>query len=280
MPDIQALLKRKDGWFTDELSRQLSGSIANGLSRTLGKPEGTPTLRLSGMGDKCPRALWHSIHAPELAEPLPSWATLKFAFGDVIEALAINLARAAGHDVQGEQDELELDGIKGHRDCVIDGAVVDIKSCSGRQYLKYKQKTAAQNDGFGFLSQLDGYAVASASDPLVTVKDKAYILAIHKELGHVCLYEHVVRPGSIRQRIAEYKSVVAHEHPPECTCETRPYGSSGNIALSSRASYNAFKWCCFPELRCFIYSDGPVYFTTIRRLPDVPEVNRLGQIIR
>ncbi len=280
VPDIQDLLKRKDSWFTDELCRGLSGQLAQSLPKTLGRTERTPALRLSGMGDRCPRALWHSIHTPNEAEPLPPWATFKFAFGDMIEALAIQLARAAGHHVVGEQDELELDGIKGHRDAVIDGCLVDVKSCSGRQFLKYKQKTIEQSDGFGFLSQLDGYTVASASDPLVLVKDKGYILAIHKELGHICLYEHKVRHEHIKSRVAAYKEFVGRSIPPDCTCGTRTHGASGNVQLDVRASYEPFKFCCFPNLRTFIYADGPVYLTTVRRIPDVPEVNKAGEIIR
>lgn len=280
VPDIQDILKRKDGWFTAELAEKYSKAIAAGAYQQFNKTLEPPRLRLSGMGTRCPKALWHSIHTPAEAEPLPAWAEFKFAFGDLIEALAIQLAKAAGHEVTGEQDELELDGIKGHRDAVIDGAVVDVKSCSSRQFIKYKQKTIEQNDGFGFLSQLDGYAVASADDPLVTIKDKAYILAIHKELGHVCLYEHRVRSDSIRQRVAECKRVVGRNTPPTCTCGTVKHGASGNVRLDVRASYEPFKYCCNPNIRCFLYSDGPVYLTEVRRLPDVIEVNRAGQIIR
>ena len=48
-----------------------------------------------------------------------------YAFGHMIEGLAIGLAKASGHEVLGEQDEIYVDGIRGpHRDCVIDGCVV------------------------------------------------------------------------------------------------------------------------------------------------------------
>src|SRR6266849_6159935 len=40
------------------------------------------------------------------------------------------MAKAAGHEVLGEQDELTLDGVVGHRDCVIDGCIVDVKTTS------------------------------------------------------------------------------------------------------------------------------------------------------
>ena len=242
-----------------------------------------PTLRLSQMGPKCPRALWYSIHHPELAEPLPPQAKIKYAFGHMIEALAIELAKRSGHTVTGEQDELVVDGIKGHRDCVIDGAVVDVKSTSSLSFNKFKDGTLKDNDSFGYLDQLDGYVVGSLDDPLVTVKDRAYILAVDKQLGKLALYEHIVREQSIRSRIQEYKRIVARPTPPDCGCGTIADGESGNIKLDLQASYSAYKHVCFPNVRTFLYSNGPRFLTRVEKRPYdtkkkqyIPEVNKEG----
>lgn len=224
------------------------------------------------MGPKCPRALWYSIHHPERAEPLPPWAEIKFAYGHIIEALAITLAKASGHHVVGEQDVLELDGIRGHRDCVIDGCTVDVKSTSSIGFQKFKLPDYSVVDSFGYLDQLDGYVVAAADDPLVQVKDRGYILAIDKTLGHMHVYEHRVRPDQIKERISNYKEIVGERKAPACTCGTRPSGSSGNIELDIRASYSPYKYCCFPNLRTFIYEKGPRYLTKVVRTPDVKEI--------
>lgn len=231
------------------------------------------------MGPKCPRALWNSINRPDEAERLPPWAEFKYAYGHVIEAMAIGLARAANHNVEGEQDELCVDGIIGHRDCVIDGCVVDVKSSSSLGFAKFKDGSLATSDNFGYLDQLDGYLVGSNQDPLVKVKDKGYILAIDKTLGHMVLYEHVCRPERIRARIDSYKRIVQATQPPPCECKTRTVGSSGNIGLDVAASYSLQKWTCFPTLRCFLYASGPVYLTVVKRKPDVQEVNRYGETI-
>lgn len=279
VPDIQKLVTRKDGWFDEDLSRRLGLDIGTRLRMSFGERSQKPTLRLSGMGPRCPRALWYSIHHPELAEPLPPWAEVKFAFGHILEALAVELARAAGHDVKGEQDELVLDGIKGHRDAVIDGCIVDFKSCSQRAFDKLKTRAIKQDDSFGYLDQLDGYLVASADDPLVTVKDKAYLFGIDKTLGHMVLYEHEIRTLHIRRRVASYKKIVDLDVPPRCTCGTIPDGASGNIKLDVRASYDPFKYCCFPTLRTFLYAKGPVYLSTVVRVPDVPEITRYNRLV-
>jgi hypothetical protein len=236
-----------------------------------------PTLRLSQMGPRCPCALWYSIHHPELAEQLPPWAIFKYSYGHTIEQLAIALAKAAGHTVEGEQDELEVDGIKGHRDCVIDGCVVDVKSTTTLGFQKFKDGTIKENDPFGYLDQIDGYLVGSLQDPVVSVKDKGYLWAIDKTLGKMCIYEHRIRENSIRERIKYYTQIVRQSKSPACECGLVPDGKSGNVKLDTRASYSPYKYCCKPKLRTFLYAGGPVYLTHVARLPDVIEINREGK---
>lgn len=282
IPDIQDLLKRKDGWFDAELARTFSDDIASRVSAQLGVPGHQPTLRLSQMGARCPRALWYSIHHPDLREPLPPWAELKYVYGHILEALVLKLAKAAGHTVEGEQDEVVVDGIVGHRDAIIDGCLVDVKSSSSRGMEKFKNSSAsslAARDDFGYLEQLDGYLLGSSLHDILKVKDRGYILAIDKTLGHMELYEHRLREHSIRSRIREYKQIVALPSPPECNCGTKSEGQSGNVRLDTRASYSPYKYACFPNLRTFLYASGPVYLTKVVRKPDVTEVDRYGKVV-
>lgn len=285
VPDIYELVSKKDGWFTPEIATDFSGSISRRLSEQY-EPSGdgesnTPRrgLRLSQMGPRCPRALWYSIHHPELAEALPPWAEIKYSYGHILEGLCISLSKAAGHSVTGEQDAVYVDGIKGHRDCVIDGCIVDVKSASSISFNKFKDGSIKDNDSFGYLDQLDGYLVGSLQDPFVTVKDKGYLLAIDKTLGHMVLYEHTIREQSIRARIAAYKDIAARDTPPPCTCETVADGKSGNVKLGFKAAYSSYKFCCFPNLRTFLYASGPVYLTSVVRKPDVVEIDRNGKIV-
>lgn len=281
--DIQAQLKLK-GWVTPEISAELGREVAIRFEQQFNR-EHQASLRLSGMGLKCPCALWYSVHHPELAEELPPWAEFKYSFGHVIEAQAILLAKASGHEVTGEQDELVVDGVRGHRDCVIDGCIVDVKSASSISFNKFKSGAIAQSDDFGYLDQLDGYLVGSLDDPLVRTEDRAYILAIDKQLGHMCLYEHYIREKSIRERIATYKSIVARDKAPACTCGEVDDGKSGNVKLSTTAGYNRFKYCCKPHIRTFLYAEGPRYLTKVVRRPvrqdgtPIPEVDRHGNFI-
>ena len=283
IPDIRKLLEAKEGgWFSPELSNSFASEITTRLSGHFNPPERKPTLRLSQMGDKCPRALWYSIHHPELAEALPPWAMVKYAFGHVIEGLAIGLAKASGHEVLGEQDEIYVDGIRGHRDCVIDGCVVDVKSAASPSFKKFQDGTIAQNDLFGYLDQLDGYLLGSVDDPLVRNKDTAYLFAVDKQLGHMCLYEHKLTPDraeNYRRRVELYRSIVELDAPPKCTCGVQKDGASGNLKLDVKASYSPQKYTCFPELRTFLYAKGPVYLTKVVRKPDVVEIDKNGNVV-
>lgn len=237
-----------------------------GGHRTKGK------IRLSGLGFSCPRAFWFSIHHPELAEPYPPWVEIKLCYGHIVEDLVLQLAKLTGHSVTGEQDELILDGVIGHRDAVIDGCVVDVKSLTSRGIEAFRNKVVVHSDPFGYLLQLDGYTVASLLDPLVTVKNKAYILGVDKTLGHMVLYEHEVREQYVRERIDTLKGIATLHTPPACNCGTKAEGASGNISLDVRASYSPYKYQCFPKLRAFAYADGLKYLTKVVREPNVPEI--------
>lgn len=277
--DIYKIVGQKDGWFNEPIAQGFSRELGLKLVENLRPKDQAPSLRLSQMGDRCPRSLWASIHSPESAESLPPWARIKYTYGHILEALVIAMAKAAGHEVTGEQDELVVDGIVGHRDCVIDGCVVDVKSTSSFGFQKFKDRSIAKDDPFGYLYQLDGYLLGSASDPLVRVKDRGYLLAIDKTLGHMCLYEHKLREQSIRDRIRNYKEIIGTNSPPSCTCETVPDGRSGNIKLGTKASYSIYKHFCFPKLRTFLYANGPTYLTKVVRKPDVVEVDKHGKVV-
>lgn len=284
MKDIKNLIKDiyatvGTDWLDKAIADGFAKDLGSRLIETSRSKTQAPRLRLSQMGDKCPSQLWHSIHTPELAEPIKPWTQIKFTYGHILESLVISMAKAAGHEVVGEQDELILDGVVGHRDCVIDGYTVDVKSAGRLTFTKYKDGSLVHNDPFGYLDQLDAYIAASADDNLVRVKDRGYILAVNQELGHLALHEHELRYDHISRRVDEYKRIIARSHPPDCTCRSISDGNSGNQRLDVRGSYNPFKYCCKPHLRCFLYADGPRYLTVVKRKPDVPEVNKLGQII-
>jgi hypothetical protein len=270
----------RDQWFDELQSEEYCRQLGQAVHTSLTRQDEIPSLRLSAMGEKCPRSLWASIHAPSVQTKFRPQTKIIFHYGNVIEQLALALAKAAGHTVTGEQDELVLDGIVGHRDCIIDGCIVDVKSTTSRGMETFKQGRV-EEDIFlrSYLDQLDGYAVASLDDPLVTNHEFAYIWAIDKQLGHMYLHEHRIRPDHIRQRIEQYKSIVNKTEPPTCNCGTLVDSKSGNIRLDTKASYNPFKYFCHPKLRTFIVKGKPVDLVKVVVRPDGVEMSKDGLII-
>jgi hypothetical protein len=243
-----------------EFGRALGEKLANRIS----EEKGPPTLRLSNLGTPCSRKLWYSINCHQLAEPLSPATRLKFLFGDILEELLLFLARAAGHSVVDEQKTVEVNGVVGHIDAIVDGELVDCKSASTYSFNKFKDHTLGQDDAFGYLTQLGSYRSAVGGS-------RAHFLAIDKTLGHVTL-DTWEDDGTDYSKLADdARTVLALPHPPERAYADVPEGKSGNRKLGVACSYCAFKDTCWPGLREYHYARGPVYLTHVAREPRVSE---------
>ena len=223
---------------------------------------------MSNVG-KPDRQLWYEVNDPGGGEPLPASAHIKFMYGDLQEQLLILLAKLAGHDVQYEQDTIEVDGIKGHLDCIIDGYVVDVKSASRFAFPKFSKGTLLEpgNDSFGYIGQLAGYVHAK------TPGQKGYFFAVNKDLGHLALLEvpaERLAEYDIPERIDYAKKMVQGPIPERCYPDKED-GKSGNRILDVGCSYCSRKFQCWPDLRTYYYSTGPKYFTVVQKPPKVKE---------
>ena len=230
---------------------------------------------MSSMGTPCTRKLWYSVNQPDDGEPLPTSARVKFLYGDILESFLISLAIAAGHRVEGLQGVLEIAGIKGHRDCVIDGVTVDVKSASPFGFNKFKSGGLRGDDPFGYISQLSSYVYAGRDDPVVTDKTHGAFLAIDKVGGHICLdmYDLTEEMENKEEEFEDIKVMVTQEVP-DRTFEPIPDGKSGNTKLGVNCSYCDYNKVCHPDLRTFLYSAGPRFLIDVVKLP----MNKYGPI--
>ena len=273
IPDIYAVIEGKGGWdatITEYLSTEIS-KIAEVRFSEEQKQRGY--LSMSSLGTPCQRKLWYQVNQPEDAIPLGAKTLGNFFYGDLIEALVLSLAKAAGHSVEGEQDTMEINGIKGHRDAVIDGMTVDVKSAAGRGMGKFYNNNLVNDDPFGYLSQLSSYVYAGKDDPLVLDKTHGAFLAVNKERFELALdiynFEEYL---TYKEEEVEYtKSMVAHPTPPDRLPDVPQSKTSPNRVLGVTCSYCPFKYECWPNLRMFQYAKGPVYMTQVIKTPDVPE---------
>jgi hypothetical protein len=144
---------------------QIVEDIRAALTRQfVDKLDNTFTLRMSNVG-RAYCQLWFDKNAPHKAIPHSTNFVMNMMMGDIIEAVFKGLLTQAGVAYSdGSRVTLDLGEYKIHGtpDIVIDGKVDDVKSASPWSFEnKFKSfQTLADNDSFGYLAQLAGYAKA------------------------------------------------------------------------------------------------------------------------
>lgn len=213
-----------------------------------------PALRMSNIGKPCSRALWYEITAKVEGETYSPQTRLKFMFGDIAEALILYLAKEAGHTVEDQQREIEIDGIKGHLDAVIDGELVDVKSASAYGMRKFKEATLPTDDPFGYISQISGYANALG-------KTSGTFLAFDKSSGELATYTHNDLENT-SERIASVSADMARTEPPDRAFETVLDRKDKRQKLGINCSYCSYKETCWADegLELKFRSGRPVFF--------------------
>lgn len=286
--DIYDLLENGKIEIDDSLIKKFAVRMGMLMKRRLEVPEGKENnktkgggfLRMSSIG-KPDRQVYYDVHrAPR--EKLRPNTFMKFMYGDVVEEVLLFLAEASGHKVEGEQEEIIIDGIKGHRDAVIDGTTVDVKSASRFGFRKFKDGSLSKDDPFGYIAQISGYTHAYGRDSKVNT-DVGAFLAIDKSQGHLAVLK-VPKSEQIdpEARIKHLKKVVERDEPPEKCYEPKPKGKAGNKILATGCQYCPFKHHCWSDanggqgLRTFLYSNKPTDFVEVVKEPRVPELDNTG----
>jgi hypothetical protein len=271
--DIYSLFKQKNAVdYFKALS--MADDVLDIVIRRLQAEDREQTLRMSNLG-RPDRQVWYDINGEEgQKEDLPPQASLKFLFGDLWEQVLLFLCEQAGHIVTHRQAEVEVQGIKGHPDAIIDGVVVDIKSCSSYAFKKFQNDTLRDDDAFGYIAQLAGYVHA-----LTPGKGGAF-LAVDKTTGEICLLKvsaEELQQYDIEAAATHKKEMIKGPIPERCH-EAVPDGKSGNLKLPVGCSYCGHKFKCWEDandgkgIRTFIYSTGPRFLVQVDREPDVYEV--------
>lgn len=268
--DIYGLFRDKPK-FHPERIEAFAKALAEKIQDRMEEEQGKPALRMSQLGAKCDRQLWYKINLPELAEALPPEAKIKFLFGDILEELLLFLAEEAGHTVTGRQKEVNVKGVPGHIDGFIDGTLTDTKSASSYSFQKFRDHLTWEQDAFGYIDQLGGYGQATEDDPLNENPDQGAFLVIDKTLGKITLDVHPRKNMDYGDLVDRKREMLRSGLPPPRAFFDQPEGKSGNRKLGIECSYCAFRGTCWPGLRTYYYSKGPVYLTHVEREPKVDE---------
>ena len=270
--DMEEVLLGHGGW-DKALSDVMANTISSQAVERFSKPqEPRGYLSMSSLGTPCYRKLWYKINQTKSGEPLQASALLKFFFGDMIEELALCIAQQAGHSVEGQQDYMSAHGIKGRRDCVINGMTVDVKSASPYSFKKFKEGAILTDDPFGYIAQLSAYAHANK------VKEAGFVV-IDKSSGEIayCPVHHMEMINA-EERINHLKKMVKSPILPDRCYDDIPDGKSGNRRLAVGCNFCEHKRHCWSDanngagLREFKYSNGSKFLTHVERTPDVEEL--------
>ena len=255
------------------LSARFEGMFRSRLAETRELVEKS-SVRMSNFGTTCERKLWYSVNEPEQAQPLLGHTRMKFLYGDILEQLVLSLAEEAGHEVTGQQDEVEFEGVVGHRDAVIDGVVIDVKSANGRSFQKYRKTPEEIRDDIWFqpyYTQLQLYLAGGQNDPLVSNKNTAAFLAIDQEMGHLHLSLVPKQKKNWAEEVQKKRKMLGEKDPPPRRFQDEVDGMSGNRKLCTYCSYCQYNKQCWPGLRTFISSQGPKHLTVVKRVPSMIE---------
>jgi hypothetical protein len=272
--DIESVIYGLGGW-NGTIGSMLGDNITTSANKRFSKPqEPRGYLSLSSIGTPCKRKLWYKVNKPGIGEPLSANLLLRFFYGDMIEELILAMVTASGHSMEGSQDRLNVHGIRGHRDCVIDGMTVDVKSCSPFAFKKFKGGSLRDNDAFGYISQLSSYVYAGKDDPLVTNKTHGAFLAVDKVSGEICLDIHDFTEDlkTKEQEMLAAKDMVAGDLPTDRIQPVPASKASPNTKLDKSCQFCEYKKICWPNLRMFKYSYGIEYLVHVEKEPKVDEV--------
>ena len=269
IPDIYNMLEQgvdTDNAEMDKLLDDFASQVREAASIILqeGKREGKTNLRLSQIG-KPDRQIWYGVKGVE-GQPLSGQTRIKFLMGHLLEAVLIMMTKAAGHSVEAEQEEVTVEGVLGHQDCIIDGVLTDIKSASSFAFKKFRDNRLTEDDPFGYIAQISAYATRRGD------KEAAFF-AIDKNSGELAITKvHDLEMIDANARVNYLKGIVDTDTPPPRCYNDVPDGKSGNRKLTTGCTYCGYKTRCWDNLRAFKYSNGVRILTHVAKTPDVEEV--------
>ena len=272
IPDIHQLLENGKQGFSERNLQDFFKALREDIETFL-SPEDkdrSGRLRMSSIG-KNSRKLWYEFRDKKPSK-LDGQTKLKLFFGNLVEAFLLFLAEEAGHKVTERQKEVVIEGVKGHIDAKIDGVVVDVKSASDFGFKKFKYDDLQNDDPFGYIGQISGYAQAEGDDV-------AYFLAYNKNNAEMALVEvDELNMMNASERIIELKKIMKQHTVPDKCYPDKLDGKQGNKILDKNCTYCDYKYECWQDandgngLRVFQYASGPTYFTHIEREPKVEEI--------
>lgn len=265
---------RGDSAMTEDTIKQVSSDVADALRRQFGsgKSRGDFRIRMSNVGRPTCQ-LWYEKNKPDVALPMPTNFMMNMMIGDIVEAVFKGILKEAGvkyEDSETVNLDIGDDTIRGSYDIVIDGAVDDIKSASDWSYRNKFESydTLASGDGFGYVSQLAGYAKASGKKVggwwVVNKANGAFKYVPASELN---LDDEIAKIKNTVATVKENKFERCFEPVPE-TFRGKP---TGNKVLNNGCKFCSYRFDCWDNL-----TERPAVMSQAK---NPPTVSYIGDVV-
>lgn len=209
-------------------------------------------VRMSNVGRPLCQLQMQKANAPQ--SRMPYNHIVRMLIGDSAEVVLRIIMRMAGVNVTSDGDKVALEvageTIKGDSDIDVDNKVYDIKSSSPwgfqNKWLKGYAKLA-ENDSFGYVGQLSGYADAQE-------KDLGGWIVVDKSSGEVAVVGSEATEDDVRAIRTDRKNkVIALQNDVPFMRQFEPieetyYGkSTGAKKLPMECTFCNFMKACWPE---------------------------------
>lgn len=244
-------VRHGDSTLSDEVVEQIVSNVRAALTRQfVDKRDNKFSLRMSNVGrDYC--QLWFDKNSPEDAVPHSTNFIINMMMGDIAEAVFKGLLTQAGVAYANGDKVTLVAGehtIYGTPDLSTEGAVDDVKSASPWSYTNkfVDYQTLHDNDSFGYVGQLAGYAKA------MDIKPGGWWV-INKANGE---FKYVAAEGidldaeikKIEQKADKLKENT-FERCYEAIPETYRKKETGNLILGRECCWCSYRYKCWDGLQ-------------------------------
>lgn len=244
-------VRHGDSTLSDEVVEQIVSDVRAALTRQfVDKRDNKFSLRMSNVGrDYC--QLWFDKNSPEDAVPHSTNFIINMMMGDIAEAVFKGLLTQAGVAYANGDKVTLVAGehtIYGTPDLSTEGAVDDVKSASPWSYTNkfVDYQTLHDNDSFGYVGQLAGYAKA------MDIKPGGWWV-INKANGE---FKYVAAEGidldaevkKIEQKADKLKENT-FERCYEALPETYRKKETGNLILGRECGWCSYRYKCWDGLQ-------------------------------
>ncbi len=243
-------VRHGDSTLSEEVVEQVVNDVRAALLRQfVDKRDNNFTLRMSNVGrNYC--QLWFDKNNPEDAVPHSTNFVINMMMGDIAEAVFKGLLTQAGVAyANGEKVTLVVGDheINGTPDLTTEGAVDDVKSASPWSYTNkfVDYQTLHDNDSFGYIGQLAGYAKAMG----IKAGGWWVINKANGEFKYVAAdtIDLEVEIEKIKQKADKLQKNV-FERCYEAIPETYRKKETGNLVLGKECGWCSYRYKCWEGL--------------------------------